>query len=683
MAISNINKEYIELITIIKNVCIGMNTYESQVYLSEIRRGVYMRAQKNIMIYRNIYNVLMITFAILINSVFIISYKSEIVYAKSDFVIQDDVLIKYNGNSKHVIIPDNVIGIDENAFTGTEFVTKITIPGSIKTIEWEYLSSCSNLKEIILTDGVEQLGRGCFSSNTKLERVSIPKTLYTFYSCSFSNCISLKNIDVNPENPYLSSVDGVLFSGSKTYLYRYPAGKSEKKYTVPDGVMTIWNQSFCEASNLETIVFPNTLEMIDYCSFELCTGLKSVDLPDSLIEIYDQAFDSCYNLKTINLPRNLELLSPSAFRSCRSLTNINIDKDNPYFTSESGYIYNKNMDKLILVPKTLSGSFTIPKNVKTIGEYALSSSQITSVIIPKNVRIIERDAFSDCSSLAAVEIANGVEEIGYSAFYNCSSLTKISLPKSIKKIGAYAFYDCISLSDISFAKGIEEIGMFAFYNTPWLYTQKDTFLIINNILVEYKGYYNEFNESINIPENVKKIGETAFYRNSSIKYVNIPDGVIEIGHMAFDSCDNLEVVNIPHSVVKIGSYAFYDNYELSVLILPSCITEIGEYVFGDMKDRIRLYVEPESVAHEYALKENIKYSFIDDISLNKEKLSLKKGQSSTLKLDKITKGIVWSSDNPKVATVSKSGKVKAKAKGKAVIRATFGNRKYECTVTVK
>lgn len=637
MAISNINKEYIELITIIKNVCIGMNTYESQVYLSEIRRGVYMRAQKNIMIYRNIYNVLMITFAILINSVFIISYKSEIVYAKSDFVIQDDVLIKYNGNSKHVIIPDNVIGIDENAFTGTEFVTKITIPGSIKTIEWEYLSSCSNLKEIILTDGVEQLGRGCFSSNTKLERVSIPKTLYTFYSCSFSNCISLKNIDVNPENPYLSSVDGVLFSGSKTYLYRYPAGKSEKKYTVPDGVMTIWNQSFCEASNLETIVFPNTLEMIDYCSFELCTGLKSVDLPDSLIEIYDQAFDSCYNLKTINLPRNLELLSPSAFRSCRSLTNINIDKDNPYFTSESGIIYSKNMDKLILAPKTLSGSFTIPEKVKTIGESAFSSCQITSMTIPKNVQKIEDNAFYECGSLKTVEIANGVEEIGISAFEN----------------------------------------------TAWLNEHKDAFIIINNILVYYNENNNELNEKISIPKGVKKIGDGALWSNYSIKYVNIPEGVIEIGDAAFEHCSNLEVVNIPKSVVKIGNYAFNYTHELSVLILPSSLTDIGKYAFGYTDNGIRLYVEPESLAHEYALENNIRYRFHDDISLNKEKMSLKKGQSSILTLDKITKGIVWSSDNPKVATVSKSGKVKAKAKGKAVIRATFGNRKYECTVTVK
>ena len=69
-------------------------------------------------------------------------------------------------------------------------------------------------------------------------------------------------------------------------------------------------------------------------------------------------------------------------------------------------------------------------------------------------------------------------------------------------------------------------------------------------------------------------------------------------------------------------------------------------------------------------------------SLNKTKLSLKKGRSYSLKLNGASVKS-FKSSNPKVASVSRSGKVTAKKAGIATITCTAKNKKtYRCRVTV-
>lgn len=73
--------------------------------------------------------------------------------------------------------------------------------------------------------------------------------------------------------------------------------------------------------------------------------------------------------------------------------------------------------------------------------------------------------------------------------------------------------------------------------------------------------------------------------------------------------------------------------------------------------------------------------------ISKSKLTLKVGQSKKISVKNLTKKqqkkVKWSSSNKKVATVSKSGSVKAKKKGTAKITAKVGKKKYVCKVTVK
>lgn len=71
------------------------------------------------------------------------------------------------------------------------------------------------------------------------------------------------------------------------------------------------------------------------------------------------------------------------------------------------------------------------------------------------------------------------------------------------------------------------------------------------------------------------------------------------------------------------------------------------------------------------------------VKLNKKKVTVYVGQTTTLKITGTGKKVTWSSSDKKVATVSKKGKVTAKKKGTATITAKVGKKSYKCKVTVK
>lgn len=69
--------------------------------------------------------------------------------------------------------------------------------------------------------------------------------------------------------------------------------------------------------------------------------------------------------------------------------------------------------------------------------------------------------------------------------------------------------------------------------------------------------------------------------------------------------------------------------------------------------------------------------------MSASKLTLEVGKSKTLTVKNTKKTPTWKSSKKSVATVSKKGKVTAKAPGTTTITATVSGKKYTCKVTVK
>ena len=103
---------------------------------------------------------------------------------------------------------------------------------------------------------------------------------------------------------------------------------------------------------------------------------------------------------------------------------------------------------------------------------SINRKKITSVTIPKQVIIesetytvtgIGKEAFSKCTALSKVMVANTVTVIGEKAFSGCTKLTKITIPNSVILIEKEAFSGCSKLTKVTIPAKVTTIGVKAFY----------------------------------------------------------------------------------------------------------------------------------------------------------------------------------------------------------------------------
>ncbi|WP_024861455.1 leucine-rich repeat protein [Ruminococcus flavefaciens] len=153
-------------------------------------------------------------------------------------------------------------------------------------------------------------------SNKNITSVSLPDTVRTVYAedCSAAAYYTAE------DNPYLCSVDGVLYSKAMDRLVRYPQGKTDRRYKVADTVKVIDQYAFCHAEELAAVELPEGLMKIGEAAFAE-TEIPTFCLPESLEYIGDGAFAHNNCLETITIPKNVsEMIIP--FMQCDHLESI-------------------------------------------------------------------------------------------------------------------------------------------------------------------------------------------------------------------------------------------------------------------------------------------------------------------------------------------------------------------------
>ncbi|MBR5426730.1 MAG: leucine-rich repeat protein [Clostridia bacterium] len=117
----------------------------------------------------------------------------------------------------------------------------------------------------------------------------------------------------------------------------------------------------------------------------------------------------------------------------------------------------------------------IPQNVDRVNIAAFEKKDISSVVIPDSVTVVDDFAFYKCTKLKSVEFGDGVKEIGKKAFYGCTALSSLNgegesvMYPTLETIGANAFFDCKALSGtIDLGTGLKSIGANAFANCDQL-----------------------------------------------------------------------------------------------------------------------------------------------------------------------------------------------------------------------
>lgn len=288
----------------------------------------------------------------------------------------------------------------------------------------------------------------------------------------------------------------------------------------------------------ETLELPEKLcgytvtEMSEDSTNLLPKSLGAVKLNDSMELIGKNCFAGLPYLSKLYLGEKTVLVHDGAFNYYEENTKSKLKKVNPltvyYKTSfkVSDNAFERTADAWV-EDEEFSGTYTRFKieSIKYKVQFAAfyqcefvvdrfvlkeCNTNLTQINIPKDVKIIAKDSFSNNGFIEKVVLPSGLKEIGDGAFKGCSALKEIDIPNSVKSIGSFAFADCGELEAVKLPDNIKELGNSLFENCSKL-------------------------KNVHLPKDVKRIKYHAFARCKSLKVPKLPNGAIADIY-AFENC---------------------------------------------------------------------------------------------------------------------------------------------------
>ena len=390
------------------------------------------------------------------------------------FVIENGILISYGGAEEVVVIPEEVVAIDDKAF--------------------DFKGPQTNMKQIVFHDEITSIGEKAFQNCDALTTVTIPAGVTTISESVFRDCDNLASVIMH------------------------------------DNIKSIEANAFRDCDALTTVTIPGSVKSIPDNAFRRCNKLASVTIEEGVTEIGDNAFTGCFSLTSVQLPDSMQTLGMQCFSDCTGLTDIyigegvtflgaqifasgavitihysgtetqwdNIKTEWPFKWSNSctGYelvcgevfevengvlLAYRGTDEVVVIPEEITaigdGAFNfsqpqkhmkqivLHENIESIGQNAFRNcDSLETVTIPGSVSKVSASAFRGCDALSSVIIEEGVTEIGENAFEYCSALTSVTLPGSMQTLNDYCFAYCKKLKEIHINAGVTYMGTAIFCN---------------------------------------------------------------------------------------------------------------------------------------------------------------------------------------------------------------------------
>lgn len=449
-------------------------------------------------------------------------------------------------------LPDNIIGIGDNAFRSCKQLIDGTDLSGIKYVGISAFAYCSSIWDVDFSDALLTIGDYAFNNCTDLKDLYLGKSLQSIGDYAFYGCTKFtgENFDM-PST--LTHVGQDAFKN--TYAHKANAG-------------LVYVDDWFVGCNIEAgmgmlmvEIQPGTRGIANY-ALNGVPVLTAIIIPDSVEYIGKGAFYDNYMVGQITLPRNLKVIGDYAFWGCSTAWFM------PNGVTESNGITEIPDGTEIIGRSAFYGCATmvglhIPGTVKTIGDYAFYGC------INLGEGTVARADNPDIYMVGDVLLSEGIEHIGNRAFYDCRSLVSITIPDSVTSLGIRAFYKCAKLTEVTLGNGLSQVSDYAFYNCEKL-------------------------ETVNFGSNIRAVGNYAFRGCSALKAVTLPAGVESIGKFAFYLCAGMEKLELPATLVSIGDYALRGCSSIQSVVVPASVTQVGKHAFHGMI-RATVYYEGQSL----------------------------------------------------------------------------------------
>ena len=313
-----------------------------------------------------------------------------------------------------VTIPQAVTEIGESAFGRCTALKTLTFPENVQVIPASVCVDCTALESVTFSQNVHTLGQEAFGGCSSLKTFTYPKALTDVGRDVLRGCSALTTIYYEAitlefadhlqlgQNAGAGNEDLTVRVGSQ--VEKIPSGFfigiNVKTLEFEQGSVCkqIGASAFKNCANLDTVVLPVGLTLIDSSAFQNCTALETVVFPGTLTTIGQSAFGNCNALREVYLPASLECIESQAFADCDNLQVLSIPTNG--LTLKTNYVFHNTQSiktvylsdfSLIFGSGTSSaGNFVnvlsnittllIPQDLATEQEYAPSSFQSTDVV---------------------------------------------------------------------------------------------------------------------------------------------------------------------------------------------------------------------------------------------------------------------------------------------------------------
>lgn len=228
---------------------------------------------------------------------------SKMDYDYSYKILNDGTLrlYQYEGTDTNIVVPDTIDG------------RKVTVLGNST---FQYCTQASDIESVTLPDSLTTIEKNAFYNCEKLKSVTIPQNVSSIGLAAFVEGLSessLTEIKVDPENPYFSEKDGVVFSKDGTKLIVFPSGRSGD-YQIPDGTVSVGDYAFYYCVNVSSITVPGSVRSLGEGAFGNCSSLTKAVLNEGLEEIGEYAFQSSSGIRDIIIPASVKSVGKNGLR---------------------------------------------------------------------------------------------------------------------------------------------------------------------------------------------------------------------------------------------------------------------------------------------------------------------------------------------------------------------------------
>lgn len=170
---------------------------------------------------------------------------------------EESILVKYNGNSEHAVIPDGVTGIKKFAFANNTALKSVILPESLTRVFNAAFCDCTALEEIKFGSNLYGIGEYAFKG-TALKSVTLPRSVRVMDRGVFYGCHALESVDLG------------------------------------GNIELIPTELFTNCTALKRIIIPRSAKYVGANAFFGCTALEEVYIPSTvIIDENIDPFDRC------------------------------------------------------------------------------------------------------------------------------------------------------------------------------------------------------------------------------------------------------------------------------------------------------------------------------------------------------------------------------------------------------